>query len=109
MVLAPAAAATAQYKPIDGHLRPSREAVNEEYLGDLRAFRNGALAVQQADGGTLSASHLKALQARLDRINAIYRDRLRYTDPLSINADGSLRAPTCRSNFPGRSSSSNCP
>jgi hypothetical protein len=91
LVLAPAATATAQFKPIDGHLRPSREAVNVERLGDLRAFRNQALALQRADGGTLTAAHLRILQAKLDRLNAAYRDRLRSTDPLSINADGSLR------------------
>lgn len=91
LALVPAAAATAQYKPIDGHVRISREAVTIQHLGDLRAFRNKALALQRADGGTLSAAHHAILQAKLDRLNAIYRERLRYTDPLSINADGSLR------------------
>ncbi len=90
LVLSPAAA-SGQYKPTDGHARLSREAVNVQYQGDLRRFRNEALALRRADGGTLSTAHRAMLQAKLDRLNALYRERLRHTDPLRINADGSLR------------------
>jgi hypothetical protein len=36
---------------------------------ELLSLRKEALAEQQADGGTLSADHKAALQARLDAIN----------------------------------------
>src|SRR5579872_4919690 len=85
------APAAAQYKPLDGHMRVSRQAVNAEYLGDVRALGRDALALQQSDGGKLSAVHLSRLQAKLDRLNATYQERLKYTDPLRINADGSMR------------------
>jgi len=69
----------------------SREAANVRFMRDMETLRKDGLAQQAQDGGTLTPEHRAELQARLDRINATYRDRTRRSDGLSLNADGSRR------------------
>ena len=50
----------------------------------LRAFHDEGLAIQRADGGTLTPEHRAALQAKLDRLVAEYRRSLHRADPWAV-------------------------
>ena len=69
-------AAAQFYKPTDGHVHMTRQEVDLQYEGQLDSFRRKALAMRQADGGTLSPAHLAVLQAKLDRLNRSYQTEL---------------------------------
>jgi len=91
VVAALAAPAIAQFKPIDGHIQVSREAIELQYEGQLKSFREEALALRNADGGTLTAAHRASLQLKLDQLKADYGVALKNADPWSVNSDGSRR------------------
>ena len=67
------------------------EAANVRFTRDMEALRKDALAQQALDGGVLTPAHRVQLQARLDQINAAYRDHFGRSDALRVNADGSRR------------------
>jgi hypothetical protein len=52
------------------------EAANVRFTADMEALRKDGLALRAQDGGTLTPEHRAHLQARLDQINAAYRDRV---------------------------------
>ena len=81
----------AQFKPVDGHIKVSREAIELQYEEQLKTLRREALALRDADGGTLTPAHLAAFQSRLDQLNSDYALALKNADPWSVNADGSRR------------------
>ena len=66
-----------------------RSILQRQLLGQLAEVRKDALAQRATDGGTLTDQHRAALQARIDRLYASYRKKLRDNDPLSVGADGS--------------------
>ena len=55
-----------------------------QYLKDLNALRDEGLALQQADGGTLTPAHRAQLQDKLDGLRASYRSRIARSDPWAI-------------------------
>ena len=67
------------------------EAANVRFTRDMEALRKDALAQQALDGGVLTPEHRAQLQARLDQINAAYRNSFGRSDAMSVNADGSRR------------------
>jgi hypothetical protein len=69
----------------------ARGAANLRFMRDMEALRKEGLAQQALDGGTLTPEHRAELQARLDRINAVYQARTSRPDGLTLNADGSRR------------------
>ena len=72
-------------------LWPANEAVVQITLlhtAELEALRKDGLALQAADGGTLTPAHRAQLQARLDRLQDSYRRLIRRSDPWSVDSLG---------------------
>jgi hypothetical protein len=71
------------------------------HMAELKGLHDDGLAIQRADGGTLSPAHHDELQARLDRIQESYRSQLYRADPFSVDSYGmrctghAFRGPHC--------------
>ena len=72
-------------------LWPANESIvriNLMHSAELEALRKDGLALQAADGGTLSPAHRARLQARLDKLNDSYRRLINRSDPWSVDSLG---------------------
>jgi hypothetical protein len=67
------------------HTTVLRQELNQK----LVAIRQVALTLQASDGGSLSAEHRAAIQAKIDRAEWNYRRQLRRNDLMSVDANGS--------------------
>ena len=74
-----------------GHLRPSIEALILDYQGQAETLRAEMAALKKSDGGQLTPEHLAYVQEKLIVLLDAYRSDLRKDDPMSVNADGTLR------------------
>lgn len=96
LLLLPAATAApspiaAQYRPVTGFIRPSKQSVDLEYSQKAKALQQEMLALQQSDGGVLTESHRAHLQAKAAELLASYREEMQKIDPMSVNANGTPR------------------
>ena len=62
--------------------------INLQHSAELEALRVDGLAIQRADGGTLTPAHRAELQARLDKIQASYRRLIYRSDPWAVDSMG---------------------
>jgi len=67
------------------------EQIRLTHWAELQALHDDGLAIQRADGGTLSPAHHAELQARLDRIQESYREKLYRADPFAVDSYGMRR------------------
>lgn len=70
-----------------GFERPSRVALDLAYEGKAAALRDEMHALQQSDGGELTAEHRAYVREKLEALLSAYRRDVGRDDPW-VNADG---------------------
>jgi hypothetical protein len=62
-----------------------------DYEIKAETLRAEMVALKKSDGGQLTPEHLAYVQQKLIALLEAYRSDLRKDDPMSVNADGTLR------------------
>ena len=81
----------AYHPPSAEPVRRTITSINLQHVEKLKALREEGLALQRADGGTLTPAHLAELQRKYDKLWESYHRNVARADRFSVNADGSAR------------------
>jgi hypothetical protein len=65
-------------------------ALTHDYEEKSKALQTEMLALKQSDGGQLTPEHQAYLQRKLIRLLDAYHSALQKTDPMAVNADGTV-------------------
>jgi len=64
--------------------------LTHDYEAKSKALQSEMGTLKQSDGGHLTAEHQAYLQQKLIRLLDEYHNALQRSDPMAVNADGSL-------------------